>query len=60
MAIFVLVHGAWHGGWCWTPLKQKLCALGNMRCIRQRSTGLGERAHLLSAELRRIRMHGHC
>ncbi len=17
MAIFVLVHGAWHGGWCW-------------------------------------------
>ena len=20
MATFVLVHGAWHGGWCWEKL----------------------------------------
>ena len=50
MATFVLVHGAWHGGWCWTPLKQKLCALGH-EVHAPTLTGLGERAHLLSADI---------
>ena len=50
MATFVLVHGAWHGGWCWTPLKQRLCALGH-QVHTPTLTGLGERAHLLSAEI---------
>lgn len=50
MAIFVLVHGAWHGGWCWTPLKQKLSALGH-EVYAPTLTGLGERAHLLSADI---------
>ena len=50
MAAFVLVHGAWHGGWCWTPLKQKLCALGH-EVHAPTLTGLGERAHLLSADI---------
>jgi pimeloyl-ACP methyl ester carboxylesterase len=25
---FVMVHGAWHGPWCWDPLKPDLRALG--------------------------------
>lgn len=29
MAAFVLVHGAWHGGWCWEPLRQELVARGH-------------------------------
>jgi len=24
MSHFVLVHGAWHGGWCWAPLAREL------------------------------------
>ena len=50
MANFVLVHGAWHGGWCWTPLKQRLCALGH-QVHAPTLTGLGERAHLLSVDI---------
>jgi pimeloyl-ACP methyl ester carboxylesterase len=45
---FVLVHGAWHGGWCWRPLVQELEAKGH-RASAPTLTGLGERAHLLSA-----------
>ena len=22
MAAFVLIHGAWHGGWCWSDVAQ--------------------------------------
>ena len=47
MANFVLVHGAWHGGWCW----QRVSALlqkGGHRVHAVTLTGLGERAHLLS------------
>ena len=29
MATFSLVHGAWHGGWCWDPLRQELEARGH-------------------------------
>lgn len=29
MADFVLVHGAWHGGWCWRKLVRELEALGH-------------------------------
>lgn len=24
----VLVHGAWHGSWCWTPVVERLAAMG--------------------------------
>ncbi|HXH81954.1 MAG TPA: alpha/beta hydrolase, partial [Candidatus Tectomicrobia bacterium] len=24
MATFVLVHGAWHGGWCWVRVARLL------------------------------------
>lgn len=28
MRTFLLIHGAWHGGWCWKPLAQLLEAAG--------------------------------
>lgn len=28
MRSFLLIHGAWHGGWCWGPLQQQLTAAG--------------------------------
>jgi pimeloyl-ACP methyl ester carboxylesterase len=46
-ATFVLVHGAWHGGWCWRKLTPMLQARGH-RVFTPTLTGLGERAHLLS------------
>lgn len=42
---FVLVHGAWHGGWCWRAVAQRLLATG-ARVHMPTLTGLGERAHL--------------
>jgi pimeloyl-ACP methyl ester carboxylesterase len=44
---FVLVHGAWHGGWCWTKLAPLLRAAGHP-VFTPTMTGLGERAHLLT------------
>lgn len=29
MAHFILVHGAWHGGWCWAHVVPRLQALGH-------------------------------
>ena len=43
---FVLVHGAWHGGWCWTRVQGRLEAAGH-RVFAPTLTGLGERSHLL-------------
>src|SRR6266542_1757050 len=50
MATFVLVHGAWHGGWCWSRLIPFLEAAGH-RAFGPSLTGLGERAGLLSPEV---------
>jgi pimeloyl-ACP methyl ester carboxylesterase len=47
MATFVLVHGAWHGGWCWQRVARLLRAAGH-DVYTPTLTGLGERAHLLS------------
>jgi pimeloyl-ACP methyl ester carboxylesterase len=47
MANFVLVHGAWHGGWCWQRVVQALVREGH-RAHAVTLTGVGERAHLLS------------
>ncbi len=47
MANFVLVHGAWHGGWCWQRVTAALQQQGH-RVHAVTLTGLGERAHLLS------------
>lgn len=48
MANFVLVHGAWHGGWCWQRVTARLQAQGH-RVHAVTLTGVGERAHLLSS-----------
>ena len=41
----VLVHGAWHGGWCWNKVTPLLTAAGQ-RVYTPTLTGLGDRAHL--------------
>lgn len=48
MANFVLVHGAWHGAWCWRRVVDALHAQGH-RAFAVTLTGLGDRAHLLSS-----------
>jgi pimeloyl-ACP methyl ester carboxylesterase len=47
MTTFVLVHGAWHGGWCWDRVAPRLRAAGHA-VHTPTLTGLSERAHLLS------------
>ena len=44
---FVLVHGAWHGGWCWRRVADRLRRDGHV-VFTPTLTGLGERAHLLA------------
>jgi pimeloyl-ACP methyl ester carboxylesterase len=46
MATYVLVHGAWHGGWCWRRVRALLQQAGH-EVYTPTLTGLGERAHLL-------------
>jgi pimeloyl-ACP methyl ester carboxylesterase len=43
----VLVHGAWHGGWCYRRVADLLRAAGH-RVYTPTLTGLGERSHLLA------------
>ncbi|MDA0264154.1 MAG: alpha/beta fold hydrolase [Chloroflexi bacterium] len=45
MASFVLVHGAWHGGWCWNKVAPLLRKTG-ADVYAPTLTGLGERTHL--------------
>lgn len=47
MTTFVLVHGAWHGGWCWDRVAPLLRDAGH-EVHAPTLTGLSERAHLLS------------
>jgi pimeloyl-ACP methyl ester carboxylesterase len=44
---FVLVHGAWHGGWCWRGVADLLERQGH-KVYAPTLTGLGERSHLMS------------
>lgn len=46
MAMFVLVHGAWHGGWCWRDVADRLRGRGHA-VHAPTLTGLAERAHLI-------------
>lgn len=50
MALFVLVHGAWHGGWCWNQTVNALRILGH-DAHAPTLTGVGERSHLLTADI---------
>jgi pimeloyl-ACP methyl ester carboxylesterase len=47
VSTFVLVHGAWHGGWCWDRVAPSLRAAGH-EVVAPTLTGLSERAHLIS------------
>jgi pimeloyl-ACP methyl ester carboxylesterase len=50
LATFVLVHGGFHGGWCWKKVTPFLRAAGH-EVYTPTLTGLGERAHLLAPGL---------
>jgi pimeloyl-ACP methyl ester carboxylesterase len=49
MTTYVLVHGAWHGGWCWGRISHALNATGST-VYTPTLTGLSDRAHLASPE----------
>jgi pimeloyl-ACP methyl ester carboxylesterase len=50
MATFVLVHGAWTGGWFWWRVGKALQEAGH-QVVRPTLTGCGERAHLATREV---------
>ena len=47
---FVLIHGAWHGGWCWRDVARLLRGAGH-EVFAPSLTGRGERAHLARPEI---------
>jgi pimeloyl-ACP methyl ester carboxylesterase len=47
---FVLVHGAWHGGWCWDTVAARLRAQGH-GCFAPTLRGLAHRGPALTPEL---------
>jgi pimeloyl-ACP methyl ester carboxylesterase len=47
---YLLVHGAWHGGWCWARVVPRLVAAGH-RVFAPSLTGLGDRAHLFGSQV---------
>jgi len=47
---FVLVHGAWHGGWCWNKLVPHLESAGH-RTLAVTLTGQGDRFHLINPSI---------
>lgn len=47
MTTYVLVHGAWHGGWCWVRVAERLRAAGHT-VFTPTLSGLADRAHLMS------------
>ncbi|MBI4292610.1 MAG: alpha/beta hydrolase [Betaproteobacteria bacterium] len=44
---FLLVHGAWHGGWCWRRVADLLSARGH-KVFTPTLAGLGASSHLLN------------
>lgn len=49
-ATFVLVHGAWHGGWCYSATAELLRRRGH-RVFAPTLTGLADRSHLFSGTI---------
>lgn len=49
MTVYVLVHGAFHGGWCWRDVARNLRTSGH-DVFTPTLTGLGAKHHLLTAE----------
>lgn len=50
MATYVLIHGAWHGGWCWRIVARALRRAGH-EVYAPSLTGLGERKHLARPDI---------
>jgi pimeloyl-ACP methyl ester carboxylesterase len=50
MATFVLVHGSYHGGWCWQKVARLLRQHGH-DVYTPTLTGLGERSHLCTPQV---------
>ena len=50
MTTFVLIHGAYHGGWCWSRVASRLRAKGHA-VHTPTLAGMGEHAHLLSRQI---------
>ena len=48
MTTYVLVHGAFHGGWCWGRVAARLRSAGH-QVHTPTLTGLGDRVHLAHA-----------
>lgn len=47
---YVLVHGAWHGGWCWRDVARLLRAAGHNVFV-PTLTGMGDRAHMMGRQI---------
>ena len=47
---FMLIHGAWHGGWCWRRVADRLEGKGH-KVFSPTLTGVGERSHLLNKDI---------
>src|ERR1700727_779216 len=47
---FVLVHGTWHGGWCWRRVVDALESKGH-QVYAPTLTGLAARSHLLTKDV---------
>lgn len=47
---FVLVHGAWHGGWCWRRVADRLTEKGHY-VVAPTLSGVGERSHLKAEDI---------
>ena len=47
---FVLVHGTWHGGWCWRRVADALQGKGH-KVYAPSLTGLADRSHLLTKDV---------
>lgn len=47
---YVLIHGTWHGGWCWWDVALRLMRKGH-RVTTPTLTGCGERSHLIGPEV---------
>ncbi|GGC48629.1 alpha/beta fold hydrolase [Chelatococcus reniformis] len=50
MTDYLLIHGAWHGGWCWDRVAKLLWERGD-RVFAPSLTGLGDRRHLLAPDV---------
>ena len=50
MSAYVLVHGAWHGSWCWKRVRKALQEQGH-EVFTPTLTGVAERSHLLSPQV---------